>query len=199
LQHGASYTALSIKGDVMKSQNLLLLVTAGLLISSTAAYAQQANGAMPGPMMAGASDAKMAMMQEPNKAMAQASVLYMTVFTKSLQTQSSERRDKIDSHYIKAAFAEMKRAHSMIEGFQAAHVKTMDAEMKESVKMMMTRMNSNIAEIQKHLDVLENEVNGKQNLDIIAYRTDAILKHLDDMPKPGPSGMGMPGGKPMMQ
>ena len=183
----------------MKSQNLFLLVAACLLVSSPAAFAQQANGAMGGPMMAGASDAKMAMMQEPNKAMAQASVLYMTVFTKSLHIQSSERRDKIDSHYIKAAFAEMKRAHSMIEAFQAAHVKTMDAEMKENLKMMMMRMNSNIAEIQKQLDVLEIEVNGKQNLDIIADRTEAILKHLDDMPKPMPGGMGMPGGKPMMQ
>jgi ribosomal protein S15P/S13E len=183
----------------MKSQNLFFLVAAGLIISSPAAFAQQANSGMGGPMMAGAPDAKMAMMQEPNKAMAQASVLYMTVFTKSLHLQSSERRDKIDSHYIKSAFAEMKRAHSMIEAFQAAHVKTMDAEMKENVKMMMMRMNSNIAEIQKHLEVLEKEVNGKQNLDIIAERTDAILKHLDDMPKPSPSGMGMPAGKPMMQ
>jgi len=138
-------------------------------------------------------------MQEPNKAMAQASVLYMTVFSKSLHTQSTERRDKIDSHYIKAAFAEMKRAHSMIGSFQAAHVKTMDAEMKEKVKMMMMRMNTNLADIQKHLDVLEKEVNGKQDLNVIADRTGAILKHLDDMPKPKPSGMDMPGGKPMMQ
>jgi hypothetical protein len=183
----------------MKSHNLFLLVAAGLLVSSTAVFAQQTNGGMGVPMMAGTPDAKMAMMQEPNKAMAQASVLYMTIFTKSLHTQSSERQDKIDSHYIKAAFAEMKRAHSMIEAFQAAHVKTMDAEMKESVKMMMMRMNNNIAEIQKHLDILENEVNGKQNLDIIAYRTEAILKHLDDMPKPKPSGMDMMSGKPMMQ
>ena len=183
----------------MKSHNLCLLVAAGLILSSPLAFAQQANGGMGASMMAGAPDAKMAMMQEPNKAMAQASVLYMSVFTKSLHIQSSERRDKIDSRYIKAAFAEMKRAHSMIEAFQAAHVKTMDPEMKENVKMMMMRMNNNIAEIQKNLDVLETEVNGKQNLDIIADRTEAILKHLDDMPKPGPSGMGMPGGKQMMQ
>ena len=181
----------------MKPRNLFLLVAAGLILSAPAVFAQQVGGT--GAMMGGAPDDIKTMMQEPNKAMAQASVLYMTVFTKSLHTQSTERRDKIDSHYIKAAFAEMQRAHNMIGSFQAAHVKTMDAEMKEKVKMMMMRMNTNLADIQKHLDVLEKEVNGKQDLNVIADRTGAILKHLDDMPKPKPSGMDMPGGKPMMQ
>jgi hypothetical protein len=181
----------------MKPRNLFLLIAAGLILSAPAVFAQQGSGT--GAKMGGAPDDIKTMMQEPNKAMAQASVLYMTVFTKSLHTQSTERRDKIDSHYIKAAFAEMKRAHSMIGSFQAAHVKTMDAEMKEKVKMMMMRMNTSLPDIQKHLDVLDKEVNGKQNLDVIADRTGAILKHLDDMPKPKPSGMDMPGGKPMMQ
>ena len=45
---------------------------------------------------------------------------------------------------------------------------------------------------------VEKEVNGKQDLNIIADRTAAILKHLDDMPKPKPSGMDIPAGKPMM-
>ena len=141
----------------------------------------------------------MAMMQEPNKALAQASVLYMTVFTKSLHVQSTERRDKIDSKYIKAAFAEMKRAYGMIESFQAAHVKTMDDAMKENVKMMMMKMNTSLADIQKELEALEKEVNGKQDLNVIASRSEAILKHLDDMPKPRMSGGEMPAGKPMMQ
>jgi len=182
----------------MKFQNLFFIVAAGLIVSAPVSFAQQMSGGMDGAKMAGTQDAKMAMMQEPNKAMAQASVLYMTDFTKSLHLQSAERRDKIDSHYIKAAFAEMKRAHSMIEAFQAAHVKTMDAAMRENVKMMMMKMNTNLADIQKHLEVLEKEVNGKQDLDIIASRTASILKHLDDIPKPMQSGMGMPAGKPMM-
>ena len=185
----------------MKSRNLFLLVTASLIYSAPAAFAQQMNeGRVAGNMgaMGGAPDARMAMMQEPNKAMAQASVLYMTVFTKSLHTQSTERRDKIDSQFIKAAFVEMKRAYRMIEDFQAAHVKTMDAEMKETVKMMMMKMSSNLEGIRNHLDVLEKEVNGKQDLNIIAERTAAILTHLDDMPKPKPSGMDMPAAKPMM-
>jgi hypothetical protein len=184
-------------GEAMKPRNLFLLIAAGLVLSAPATVAQQEGGT--GAMMGGAPDDIRAMMQEPNKAMAQASVLYMTVFTRSLHTQSTERRNKIDSHYIKAAFAEMKRAHSMIGNFQATHVKTMDAEMKEKVKMMMMKMNANLTDIQKHLDVLEKEVNGKQDLDVIADRTGAILKHLDDMPKPKPGGMDMPGGKPMMQ
>jgi len=185
----------------MKPRNVFLIIAAGLILSVPAAFAQKGHeghdaGGM-GAMMGGEPDARMAMMQEPNKALAQASALYMTVYTKSLNTQSTERRGKIDSHYIKAAFAEMKRAHGMIEDFQAAHVKTMDAAMKESVKMMMMKMSSNLAEIQKHLEVLEKEVNGKQNLDIIAFRTEAILKNLDDIPKPKPVGMDMPGNKPM--
>jgi hypothetical protein len=72
--------------------------------------------------------------------------------------------------------------------------------MKEKVKMMMMKMNTNLADIQKHLDAIEKEVNGKQDLAVIADRAGAILKHLDDMPKPRPGGMDMPGGKPgMMQ
>lgn len=188
----------------MKPLKQLLPVAAGLILSTFAAFAQPGNegrgpGGM-GAMMGGVPDDIKAMMQEPNKAMAQASVLYMTAFTRSLHTQATERRYKIDSHYIKAAVAEMKRAHGMIESFQAAHVKTMDAEMKEKVKMMMMRMNTNLADIQKHLDALEKEVNGKQDLAVIADRAGAILKHLDDMPKPKPGGMDMPRGKPgMMQ
>jgi ribosomal protein S15P/S13E len=183
----------------MKFQNLFLLISAGLIISAPVTFAQQMSGGMNGGMMAGTQDAKMAMMQEPNKAMAQASVLYMTDFTKSLHIQSSERRDKIDSHFIKATFAEMKRAHSMIESFQAAHVKTMDAEMRENVKMMMMKMNTNLADIHKHLEALEKEVNGKQNLDIISDHCQSILKNLGDIPKPKQSGMEMPTAKPMMQ
>jgi len=181
----------------MRSLKVSFLIAAALLFSAPAAFAQQMQGGMNGGTMAGAQDAKMAMMQEPNKALAQASVLYMTVFTRSLHLQSTERRDKIDSKYIKAAFAEIKRAYGMIEAFQAAHVKTMDAEMKENVKMMMMKMNTNLADIQKELEVLEKEVSGKQDLDIIASRSAAILRHLDDMPKPRQGGE-MPAGKPMM-
>jgi len=182
----------------MSSRTVSFLIVAALFFSASVAFAQQMQGGMSGAAMAGAQDAKMAMMQEPNKALAQASVLYMTVFARSLHLQSTERRDKIDSKYIKAAFAEMKRAYGMIEAFQAAHVKTMDAEMKENVKMMMMKMSTNLAGIQKELEVLEKEVNGKQDLDVIASRSEAILSHLDDMPKPRQSGKEMPAGKPMM-
>jgi hypothetical protein len=185
------------------------LMAAGLVLATSSVSAQQGGGpGGMGAMTGGPPEDIRIMMQEPNKALAQASVVYMTVFARSLHTQATERRDKIDSAYIKVAFAEMRRAHGMIESFQATHVKTMDAAMQEKVKMMMTRMNTNLAEIRKHLDVLEREVNGKQNLDVIAERTGTILKHLDDMPKPTPGGMGapgvmpgmgMPGSRPMMQ
>jgi hypothetical protein len=186
----------------MKPRKLFLLIVAGSILSVPSAFAQQGtegrgSGGM-GTMMGGPPEDIRMMMQEPNKALAQASVVYMTVFTRSLHTQATERRDKIDSAYIKAAFAEMKRAQGMIESFQTTHVKTMDAAMQDKVKMMMTRMNTNLAEIRKHLDVLEKEVNGKQDLDVIAEHTGVILKHLDDMPKPMPGGMGMPGGQPWM-
>ena len=183
----------------MSSRRLAFLIAAALSFSAPVAYAQRMQGGMSGAGTAVPQDAKMAMMQEPNKALAQASVLYMTVFTKSLHVQSTERRDKIDSKYIKAAFAEMKRAYGMIESFQASHVKTMDDAMKENVKMMMMKMNTSLADIQKELEVLEKEVNGKQDLHVIASRSEAILKHLDDMPKPKMSGGEMPAGKPVMQ
>jgi hypothetical protein len=92
----------------------------------------------------------------------------------------------------------MKRAYNMIESFQKAHVKTMGAEMQEKVKMMMMKMNNNLAEIKNHLDILEREVNGKQDLNVIADRTSEILKRLDDMPKPKHGGMDMPGSNQKM-
>ena len=185
------------KGETMKSLKLFLFIAAGLIVSTPVAFAQQGNdghGHGGGDkMMADMPDDVRKMMQEPNKALAQASIQYMTIFTKSLHTQSSERRDRIDGPYIKACFAEMQRAYNMIESFQKAHVKTMGAEMREKVKMMMMKMNSNLAEIRNHLDSLEKEVNGKQDLDVIADRTSEILKRLDDMPKPKQGGMDMPG------
>jgi hypothetical protein len=183
----------------MSSRTAAFLIAAALFFPVSGAYAQQMQGGMSGAGTAVSQDAKMAMMQEPNKALAQASVLYMTVFTKSLHVQSTERRDKIDSKYIKAAFAEMKRAYGMIEAFQAAHVKTMDDAMKENVKMMMMKMNTSLEDIQNELETLEKEVNGKQDLNIIASRSEAMLKQLDDMPKPRMSSGEMPAGKPMKQ
>ena len=186
----------------MKSLKLFLLIAAGLIVSTPAVFAQQGNDDHDhgggGKMMADMPDDIKKMMQEPNKALAQASIQYMTVFTKSLHTQSSERRDRIDGPYIKACFAEMKRAYNMIESFQKAHVKTMGAEMQEKVNMMMMKMNNNLTEIQNHLDILEKEVNGKQDLDVIADRTSEILKRLDDMPKPKQGGMDMPGSQQKM-
>ena len=186
----------------MKSLKLFFLIAAGLIFSAPAAFAQQGNdghGHGSGDkMMADMPDDIKKMMQEPNKALTQASIQYMTVFTKSLHTQSSERRDRVDGPYIKACFAEMKRAYNMIESFQKAHVKTMGAEMQEKVNMMMMKMNNNLTEIQNHLDILEKEANGKQDLDVIADRTREILKHLDDMPKPKQGGMDMPGSKQKM-
>lgn len=181
----------------MKAKKLFFSAV-GVMLYAQLGFAQQMNSANDGAMMAGMQDAKMAMMQEPNKALAQASVLYMTIFTKSLLVQTSERPDKIDSAYIKTAFAEMKRAHNMIETYQSAHVKTMDEKMKIEVKMMMMKMNTNLAAIQKYLEVLETEVNGKQDLTIIAEHCKLILKSLDDIPKPKQTGMEMPAGKSMM-
>ena len=140
------------------------------------------------------------MMQEQNKALAQASIQYMTVFSGSLHVQSKERREQIGVAFINSAFSEMKRAYEMIDKFQNAHVKTMDDKMQARVKPMMERMDRNLALIKKNLDELEKEVNGRRDLDKIVFFTGEILKVLDDLPK-GPGGMqGMQGEKqPMMK
>jgi hypothetical protein len=77
----------------------------------------------------------------------------------------------------------MKRSFGLIEQFQAAHVKTMDAAMQARVKMMMDRMNRNLAGLQENLDLLEKEVNGQMDLAVIASRTGAMLQYLDDLSK----------------
>jgi hypothetical protein len=73
--------------------------------------------------------------------------------------------------------------------------------MQEKVKMMMMRMNKNLAGIKVQVDLLEKEVNSGNNLEVIIARTGEILAHLDDLSKMR-SGMDrkqeMPGGKGMM-
>jgi D-serine dehydratase len=180
----------------MRSTKLLSVIAVVVLVSAISASAQMEKG-----MMGGAVPEEIAkMMQEQNKALAQVSMQYMTVFTHSLHVQSKERREQIDANFITTAFSEMKRAYGMIEKFQSAHVKTMDDRMQARVKPMMERMNSNLALIRNNLDDLEREVGGSRNLDKISFLTGEILKHLEDLPK-GPGGMqGMTGGKqPMMK
>jgi len=184
------------KGDIMKSGGLFVFMAMLILGGASAAVAQMG-------MMGGKAPAEIAkMMQEPNKALAQASIEYMSVFTRSLQVQSKERREQINADFVKDAFAEMKRAFEMIEKFQSAHVKTMDSNIQARVQPMMERMNRNLASIGKNLDDLEKEVNNGRDLDRIVFITSEIMKHLDDMPRrpggrPGMSGMpGMTGEMP---
>ena len=148
-------------------------------IIATSASAQMGSGLMGRPVNADFAR----MMQEPNKALTQTSIQYMTAFTDALRVQITERRSQINAEFIKSAFAEMKRACGLIEKYQSAHVKTMDATMQTNVKPMMERMNRNLAATKMNLDILEKEVNGNHDLDRIARLTAEILKSLDDMPK----------------
>ena len=71
----------------------------------------------------------------------------------------------------------------LIEQFQKAHVKTMDPAMQAMVKMMMERMNRNLAGLKENLDFLEKEIQGGNNLEVITSRTGEMLKYLDDLSK----------------
>jgi hypothetical protein len=123
------------------------------------------------------------MMQEQNKVLANASIQYLAAFTNALHLQAAQRPDQIDSGFIKAAFAEMKRSFALIEEFQKAHVKTMDSAMQARVKMMMERMNRNLAGLKENLDLLEKEVQGGQNPHQIATRTEEMVKYLNELSK----------------
>jgi hypothetical protein len=134
------------------------------------------------------------MMQEPSKALAQASIQYMAVFTRALNIQAKERSSQIDTAFINNALSEMKRAYGMIDKYQTAHVGTMSEAMQSKVAPMMERMNRNLATVKKQLDILEQEVNGSRDLSRISLLTGQILRALEDMPgKPGRM-MGQPGG-----
>jgi hypothetical protein len=121
------------------------------------------------------------MMQEPNKVLANGSIQYLAIFTNLLYIQAGQRRGQISKDFIKGSFGEIKRAYEMAEQFQKAHVKTMDAAMQEKVKMMMMRMNRNLAGIKAQIDLLEKEVNSGNNLDVIIARTGEIRAHLEDL------------------
>jgi hypothetical protein len=137
----------------------------------------------PGMMGGGPPEALAKMMQEPNKVLANASIQYLAAFTSALHVQADQRRDQSGGDFIPRAFGEMKRSYGMIEQFQAAHVRTMDAAMQARVKMMMDRMNRNLAGLKENLDLLEKEVNGRMDLAVIASRTGAMLQYLDDLSK----------------
>jgi hypothetical protein len=121
------------------------------------------------------------MMQEPNKVLANTSIQYLAAFTNALHLQAAQRPDQIDRGFINAAFGEIKRSFAMIEQFQKAHVKTMDAAIQSKVKMMMERMNRNLAGIKENLDLLEKEINQGNNPEGIALRTGEMLKYLEDL------------------
>ena len=147
----------------------LLLSAFGPVLSA------QEMGQRPG-MMGERPEEMVKMMQEQNKVLANASIQYLAAFTNALHLQAAQRQDQIDPDFIKAAFGEMKRSFSLIEQFQKAHVKTMDAAMQAKVKMMMESMNRNLAGLKENLDFLEKEIQGGQNLHVIASRTGEMLK-----------------------
>lgn len=185
-----------LKGGSMKRIKLLSIIAGMILATGISVSAQMEMGKMGGHIP----EEIARMMQEQNKALAQASIQYMTVFANSLHVQLKERRDRIDNDFINSAFAEMKRACQMIDRFQSAHVKTMDDKMQARVKPMMERMDRNLAFVKKNLDELGKEVNGRRDLDKMTFFAGEILKHLDDLPK-GPGAMqGSQGEKqPMMK
>ena len=155
---------------------ILLLSAFGPMLSA------QEGGQRPG-MMGDRPEAMVKMMQEQNKVLANASIQYLATFTSALHLQAAQRQDQIDPGFIKAAFGEMQRSFALIEQFQKAHVKTMDAAMQGKVKMMMEGMNRNLAGLKQNLDFLEKEIQGGQNLQVIASRTGEMLNYLDELSK----------------
>lgn len=162
----------------MRFSKLFSIVTVITMVGAVSAYAQMGGGMM-GAQMSGDTAR---MMQEPNKALAQASIQYMIVFARTLHTQSTQRKDQIDGDFIASAFSEMKRAYEMINRSQATHVRTMDEKMQSKVAPMMERMNRSLATVKKHLDILEKEVNNGRDLGRISLLTSEILKALEEIP-----------------
>jgi len=87
----------------------------------------------------------------------------------------------------------------MIGSFQAAHVKTMDAQMKEKVKMMMMRMNTNLC---GHPETSgrprkgsERKAGSGRHRRPYRCNPEAPGRHAETQAE----RMDMPGGKPMMQ
>ena len=170
----------------MKLKNILLkpfsfLLFYLLLSAFSPMLSAQEKGIKTGMMGGDRPEEMVKMMQEQNKVLANASIQYLAAFTNALHLQAAQRQDQIDPDFIKAAFAEMKRSFVLIEQFQKAHVKTMDATMQAKVKMMMERMNRNLTGLKENLDFLGKEIQGGQNLHVIASRTDEMLKNLDEL------------------
>jgi len=166
-----------------RSLKLLPFLIVILLLSAfSPMLSAQEMGQRPG-MMGERPEGLVKMMQEQNKVLANASIQYLAVFTSALHLQAAQRPDQINPDFIKAAFGEMKRSFALIEQFQKAHVKTMDAAMQAQVKMMMERMNRNLVGLKENLDFLEKEIQGGQNLSVIAARTGEMLTYLDELSK----------------
>ena len=164
-----------------RSLKLLPFLIVILLLSAfSPMLSAQEMGQRPG-MMGERPEGLVKMMQEQNKVLANASIQYLAVFTSALHLQAAQRPDQINPDFIKAAFGEMKRSFALIEQFQKAHVKTMDAAMLARVKMMMEGMNRNLTGLKENLDFLEKEIQGGQSLHLITARTGEMLKYLDEL------------------
>ncbi len=168
----------------------LFPIVAVIVLAGAVSAAAQTGGGMMGGMGGPMSGDTARMMQEPNKALAQASIQYMIVFVRALHRQTTERKDQIDADFIASAFSEMKRAYEMINRFQATHVRTMDEKMQSKVAPMMERMNRNLATVKNHLDTLEKEVNNGRDLGRIGLLSHEIIKALEEIPGGRTGSMG---------
>jgi hypothetical protein len=164
-------------------KRLPFLIAILLLWAFSPMLSAQETGSKPGMMGGDRPEEMVKMMQEQNKVLANASIQYLAAFTNALHLQAAQRPDQIDPGFIKSAFGEMKRSFALIEEFQNAHVKTMDAAMQAKVKMMMERMNRSLAGLKENLNLLEKEIQGGQNLPAITSRTGEMLKYLDELAK----------------
>ena len=150
---------------------------------SAMALARQHHGADK-PMQHGTGKMDMSgMMAEPHHVLAMAYMQNLGEFTHALHHQA-EAASPLDADFARSAVDEIKRSFDEMEKHHGEHMKTMSAEMRSHMEMMMKDMDTHRAMIKDAVGALDRDVQS-DHIDAKKVAADCavVLEHLDAMSK----------------
>ena len=168
------------KGALLSAAAIMLA-----LVIPAAALAQhtQTQGPQKQPGTPGMSAEMSKMMESPHHMLMTAHKKSMSEFARTLRDQAV-KPVALDVEFARAVVAELRHSLNAMEAIHQDHMRTMSAEMKSKMQMMMEKMDKNRAMMKDQVSALEtvvqtNEPDSKQ----VAAHSNALLKHFGMMSK----------------
>ena len=151
-----------------------------VLVIPSAVWAQ--HGQMPGGQKpAGMSPEMSKMMESPHHMLMAAHKKSMSEFARTLRDQAV-KPEALDVQFARAIVAELRHSLNAMEAIHQDHMRTMSAEMKSKMQMMMEKMEKQRSMVKDQVSALETDVladrpDSKQ----VAEHSNALLEHFGGM------------------